>query len=100
MGWIDSFIDPELSIISDSSPLSNCQVSRYHYLELNATLFMFDSMLTQTVTIPPTSVLNLPPGMGSIHDALDIDSFHDLILTNDSEVFMPLYHNQHADELE
>ena len=38
--------------------------------------------------------------MGIIRDALEIESFHDLILTNDTEVFQQLYHSQHADELE
>ena len=78
MGWIESFIDPELSIISDSSPLSYCEISRYHYLELNSTLFMFDSVTNRTVKVPPASILFLPPRMGIIRDALEIESFHDL----------------------
>ena len=100
LGWINSFIDPVLSIISETSPLSNCQISRYHYLELNNTLYMFDSVRNLTVKVPPTSIHSLPPAMGLIHEALSIDSFHDLILTNESEVFMQLYHSQHVDELE
>ena len=42
----------------------------------------------------------MPPGMGSESSEIQIDGFHDLILTNDTEVFEQIYQSQHVDELD
>ena len=60
---------------------------------------MFDSVTNRTVKVPPSSILPLLPRMGIILEALEIESFHDLILTNDTE-FLAVVPQSHADELE
>ena len=83
LGWVNSFIDTKLSIISQSSPEVDCRTSQIHIIELNGEMLKFDSIRNLTLKISPLDIHELPPGLGiSDHPYLQVEAFQDLILSN------------------
>ena len=101
LGWVSSFIDPELGIISQSSLEVDCRVSQTHIIELNGELLKFDSIRNVTQKISPLDIHELPLGLGiEDHSYLLVEAFQDLILTNETEEFEKIYHSVHVDEFD
>ena len=101
LGWVSSFVDPELGIISQSSVEVDCRISQIHLIKLNGELLKFDSIKNTTQKISPLDIHELPPGLGlEDHSYLLVEAFHDLILTNETEEFEKIYHSVHVDELD
>lgn len=74
---------------------------RKHLIELGNELIMFDSISNTATSVNPLDIHELPLGIGTAeHAELRIEHFHDIILTNDTEIFEKAHHATHADELE
>ena len=100
LGWTDAFIDTSLSIISQTAPEADCRVAQVHVIELNGELYEFDSIKNIIKPISSLDIHALPSGIGiEDHKVFALQSFHDLILTNETEIFETAYHSTHVDEL-
>jgi hypothetical protein len=97
--WIDAYLDPKTFIISGSSPEADCAIHSIHYLDLGQGLLRHNSLNNETTTIFETDIQH-PPLEYSQPFNYEIDAFHDLILTNDSEIFEQIFNGEHVDELE
>jgi hypothetical protein len=97
---IDGFLDPRLNIISSSSPVSDCRSHQKLVYEDSSGVVETDSIEGTTKKILYGEIHQIPIGVGISGGELPLDSFHDLILTNDSDIFEQVFNAEHLDEHE
>jgi hypothetical protein len=97
--WINAYLDTKTFIISGSSPEADCTIHSIHYLDLGQGLLKHNSMNNETTTILEINIQHPPIELYEPFD-YHIDAFHDLILTNDTEIFEQIFNGEHIDELE
>jgi len=86
---ISAYLDPELRILSTTAPRADCEIYRFHYLQLStedSVWLLIDSQTGSARRLPPNSVTEL-------FESLEKDAFNDFhpiifhkwALSNDSD---------------
>lgn len=98
VGLIDAYLDPWTKLISKTSPIADCRVHAIHYLDTPKGLIQFDPTTGMQRLIPENEVGH--PSVYDSNDTFDMETFHDLVLTNETEVFQELLNGENIAELE
>jgi hypothetical protein len=99
IGKIDMFLDPELRLLSMTSPEADCRLYRTHFLEVGDSVAKYDSIEGTLTQVGKSDIHLMPPGVKVIEQDLSISHFHDLVLSNDSAVVQMIYNAHHVEEL-
>jgi len=99
LGMIEAFLDPSLNIISKTSPESDCRIHHKHFLTLDNELIEFTPSENKQRIVEEKELIH-PFIDHSGLNAFSMDSFHDNIITNETEMFQEAFNAEHVDELE
>ncbi|PIO59369.1 integrase core domain protein [Teladorsagia circumcincta] len=85
---IFSFLDPATLVVSQQASPTECSTVRYFYLSHNTSYLKFDSSTGETQVLPYSGIRNIGPysSINASTLALPLTIFHNLILTNLSEL--------------
>jgi hypothetical protein len=76
----------------------DCKVFPGHILRDSSGWKIIDTRSGEVERLSDQKIHRLPLAMGLTQDNFTLEAFHDLILTNTSEVFEQIYFSQHVDE--
>jgi hypothetical protein len=98
-GWINAFLDTTTGIISKTAPEADCAIHQKHYIDLSNGIIRHDSITNDTQTIQEIELHHQPTEEVTNID-FTMEAFHDIVLTNDTQVFEQIMNGEHVDELE
>ncbi|KAL6739426.1 hypothetical protein Aduo_012885 [Ancylostoma duodenale] len=80
------FVDPTTNVLSDEASPRDCTLARYFYFPISGGHLRFDSLTGETSPVDNIHPIGLPNGLNSSALALPLTIFHNLVLTNLSEL--------------
>jgi hypothetical protein len=99
IGRVDAFLDLELGIVSATSSEADCRMFRYHFLRGKTGMLKFDVLTGELEKVGAEMVHQIVPGDQVEEWNVTMEAFHDLVLSNESDVFSEIFHAQHVEEL-
>ena len=98
LGLIEGFIDPMTRIVSRTSPQADCRIHFMHYLNNPWGVYEYDATKNNTRMGRRDEILH--PVVEEGKEFLNFEAFHDLVLTDDAEVFQEIYNSENVAEFE
>ena len=96
---IEAFLDPVSLLLSTTAATADCRIYQYHYLKQDGKYYKVNPQDYTKTIVEEADVMHAVIDPTNPH-IFDMESFHDNIISNNTEVFEQILNSEHINELE